>query len=64
MRTADQTRTALFWTNSQAGRSGVRLRAILIVARGLDLADSARLLAMMNNAGADAAINCWNDKYP
>ena len=30
---------------------------------GLDLADSARLLAMMNLSGADAAINCWNDKY-
>ena len=29
----------------------------------LDLADSARLLAMMNLGGADAAINCWNDKY-
>jgi hypothetical protein len=32
-------------------------------AYGLNLAESARLLAMMNLAGADAAINCWNDKY-
>jgi hypothetical protein len=27
------------------------------------LADGARLLAMTNLAAADAAINCWNDKY-
>jgi len=27
------------------------------------MADSARLLAMMNLAAADAAINVWNDKY-
>src|SRR5207244_2921276 len=32
-------------------------------AHALDNADSARLLAMMNLSGADAAINCWNDKY-
>ena len=32
-------------------------------AMALDLADSALLLAMMNLSGADAAINCWNDKY-
>ena len=29
----------------------------------IDLADGARLLAMMNLAAADAAIDCWNDKY-
>jgi hypothetical protein len=29
----------------------------------MDIADSARLLAMENLRGADAAINCWNDKY-
>jgi hypothetical protein len=32
-------------------------------AYALDLADSALLLAKMNLSGADAAINCWNDKY-
>jgi hypothetical protein len=30
---------------------------------GVDIADQARLLAMMNLSAADAAINCWNDKY-
>ncbi|NPC44914.1 vanadium-dependent haloperoxidase [Nocardioides sp. zg-1230] len=29
----------------------------------LDAVDTARLLAMTNLSGADAAINCWNDKY-
>ena len=29
----------------------------------LNAADSARLFAMQNLSGADASINCWNDKY-
>jgi hypothetical protein len=35
----------------------------LIEDHDIDLADSARLLAMMNLTAADASINCWNDKY-
>ena len=35
----------------------------LIARNDLDAADSARLLALQNLSGADAAINCWNDKY-
>ena len=35
----------------------------LIARNHLDAADGARLLAMQNLSGADAAINCWNDKY-
>ena len=31
-------------------------------AEGLTLAEDARLLAMANVAGADTAINCWDDK--
>src|SRR3954451_5031989 len=30
---------------------------------GLDPLDIARLLALQNLSGADASINCWNDKY-
>ena len=30
---------------------------------GFDALDAARLFAMQNLSGADAAINCWNDKY-
>ena len=62
MRTADQTRTALFWTGAGGPFWSVAARD-LIEARGIDLADSAWLLAMMNLAAADASINCWNDKY-
>ena len=29
---------------------------------GLTLVEQARLFAMLNLAGADALINCWNDK--
>ena len=35
----------------------------LITRTDLDAADSARLLALQNLSGADAAITCWNDKY-
>lgn len=35
----------------------------LITRNGLGAADAARLLALQNMSGADALINCWNDKY-
>ncbi|WP_203579757.1 vanadium-dependent haloperoxidase [Microbacterium hibisci] len=35
----------------------------LIERNSLSAADAARLLALENLSGADAAINCWNDKY-
>jgi hypothetical protein len=35
----------------------------LIERNNLSAAKSARLLALQNLSGADAAINCWNDKY-
>jgi hypothetical protein len=61
-RTPEQTRIALFWTGAGGPVWNVTARN-LIAAHDVDLADSARLLAMMNLAAADAAINCWNDKY-
>jgi hypothetical protein len=61
-RTVEQTRTGLFWTGAGGPFWSVTARD-LIEDKGLDLADSARLLAMMNLAAADASINCWNDKY-
>jgi hypothetical protein len=65
-RTAEQTHIALFWQS--AGGPGLTFNA---VARNLvddptsavDIADSALLFGMLNLGGADAAINCWNDKY-
>jgi hypothetical protein len=61
-RTPEQTRVALFWTGAGGPLWNVTARDV-IEAHDVDLADSARLLAMMNLSGADAAINCWNDKY-
>lgn len=65
-RTAEQTHIALFWQS--AGGPALLWNA---VARNLaedpnyavDPADSALLFAMLNLSGADASINCWNDKY-
>jgi hypothetical protein len=65
-RTATQTHNAIFWQSTGGPAllwSGVARNLAEDSASGLDLADSARLLAMMNLSGADAAINCWNDKY-
>ena len=65
-RTPDQTHNAVFW-QSMGGPtllwSGVARDLAEDPAYALDLSDSALLLAMMNLSGADAAINCWNDKY-
>jgi hypothetical protein len=62
IRTADQTHIAVFWQSGPALLwNGVARN--LAEGHALDNADSARLLAMMNLSGADAAINCWNDKY-
>ena len=65
-RTDAQTHIAVFWQSN--GGPALLWNA---VARdlvdepiyGVDLVDGARLLAMMNLSGADASINCWNDKY-
>jgi hypothetical protein len=65
-RTATQTHNAIFWQSAGGPAllwSGVARNLAQDPASGLDLADSARLLAMMNLSGAGAAINCWNDKY-
>jgi hypothetical protein len=63
-RTPEQTHIAIFWQSPVPQTWNA-------VARNLaddptdevDIADSARLFAMLNLATADAAINCWNDKY-
>jgi hypothetical protein len=63
-RTADQTHIAVFWQS--AGGPALLWNGVarnLAEGHALENADSARLLAMMNLSGADAAINCWNDKY-
>jgi hypothetical protein len=65
-RTTDQTHNAVFWQSAGGPAllwNGVARNLAEDPAHALDNADSARLLAMMNLSGADAAINCWNDKY-
>jgi hypothetical protein len=65
-RTDLQTQIALFWQSN--GGPGILWND---VARQLaenpsyhlSLVDTAALFGLMNLAGADAAINCWNDKY-
>jgi hypothetical protein len=61
-RTADQTYVAKWWQSAPVF-SWNEVARQLITRTDLDAADSARLLALQNMAGADAAINCWNDKY-
>jgi hypothetical protein len=61
-RTDEQTYIARWW-QSAPPLSWNQVARQLIARNNLDAADSARLLALQNLSGADAAINCWNDKY-
>ena len=61
-RTDEQTHIAVFWQSTPA-RTWNEVTRTLVDTRNIGLADSARLFAMQNLAAADAAINCWNDKY-
>jgi hypothetical protein len=61
-RTAEQTQIARFWLGSPAAIwNGVARK--IIEARGLDVSDTAYVLAMMYLASADASIACWDAKY-
>jgi hypothetical protein len=61
-RTPTQTYIAKWWQSNPVA-SWNQVARELIARNGLDVIDSARLLAMENLAAADAAINTWNDKY-
>jgi hypothetical protein len=65
-RTPEQTHIALFWQNAGGATplwNAVARSLVDSGSFGVDIVDSARLFAMMNLSGADAGINCWNDKY-
>ena len=67
-RTAEQTETAHFWANDLDGTykpPGQLLDITRIVAeiRGLDIAQNARLFALVSLALADAALAAWDAKY-
>jgi hypothetical protein len=61
-RTDEQTYIARWWQSAPV-LSWNEVAGQLIERNDLNAADSARLLALQNLSGADAAINCWNDKY-
>ena len=61
-RTAMQTYIAKWWQSNPVA-SWNEVARQLITRNDLDAADSARLLAMQNLAGADSAITTWSDKY-
>jgi len=61
-RTAAQTETARFWLGPPATIWNPVARQV-IEANGLNLSDSARVLALLHVAGSDAAIACWDAKY-
>ncbi len=61
-RTPEQTTQALFWTDHDIRQwNDGMLR--LATARGLDLVQTARMLAMAHVAGGDAMIACFDAKY-
>ena len=62
VRTPTQTYIARWWQSTPV-RSWNEVARELADRNDLDAADAARLFAMTNLSGADAAINCWNDKY-
>jgi len=61
-RTADETDAAIFWQEHAYSLYNRAFRT-LATDNDLSLADSARMFAMTNLAGADAAIGCWTEKY-
>jgi len=61
-RTAEQTYIARWWQSAPI-LSWNEVARQLIERNSLSAAKSARILALQNLSGADALINCWNDKY-
>jgi hypothetical protein len=62
VRTPTQTYIARWWQSTPVASWNAVARD-LIGQEEVNIADSARLLAMANLSAADAGINCWNDKY-
>jgi hypothetical protein len=62
VRSAAQTQTALFYTDSVVGMNNRALRSV-VARRGLDLTGTARALAMGNMIIADADAACLQAKY-
>lgn len=67
VRTAEQGQSAIFWSDftytATPPGHWQEVAATIIRERGTDLAGSARLMALLCLAQADAAIACWETKY-
>ncbi len=63
VRTPEQTHIAIFWQGAPPPLAWNRVARNLIDQYTVDIGNSALLFAMLNLSAADAAINCWNDKY-
>ncbi len=62
IRTPEQTSIAMFWTTNNVIQFNSAYRQIA-ADRGLNLIDTARLVAMGNIIGTDALIACFDTKY-
>ena len=61
-RTSAQTEAALFWTTNGVTQYNAAFREVA-TQRGLNLLESARLLALGNMVGTDTLIACFDSKY-
>jgi hypothetical protein len=62
VRTPEQTDIARFWTEAGASQAPRTLRT-LAIGKGLGVAETARMFALVHVAGADAALACFDAKY-
>lgn len=62
VRSPEQTATAYFWNANNINQDAQAFRDVA-TQHGLDLVDTARVLAMGELVAADAAIACWDSKY-
>ncbi|MGE0825831.1 MAG: vanadium-dependent haloperoxidase [Candidatus Binatia bacterium] len=63
-RTPEQTELAYFWADNTAVLWNRAIQGLVTDGEMLlTLGESARLFALVNLAGADAAITCWDSKY-
>jgi hypothetical protein len=62
MRSAEQTQHAMFFSDIGVGGLQAALRD-LVTRYGMDISDSARLLAVANVAACDALVSTWDAKF-
>ncbi len=62
-RTADQTEAVKFWTQANLGPAWQEAARQMAAAKGLNLADNARLFALLNMGVANTFISDWDAKF-